>query len=543
MVEFTAATSVSADLPALDPHDPGSQWQRFQQLLWFDDELGAWLDLSRMALTASQLEDFKARMVPAFAAMTALEAGSIANADEQRQVGHYWLRTPELAPDPQVTAHVRAEVERIETFGREVLAGTITTGAGLAFTDVLWIGIGGSGLGPLLMVKALQQPGEGLRFHFFDNVDPDGISRTLATIGSRLLTTLVIVVSKSGGTPEPHLGMLQARRAVEECGGAWAAQAVAVTMQGSKLDQLAASQAWLARFDLPDWVGGRTSITGAVGLLPGALIGADIQGFLAGAAAMDARTRVQELSSNPAALLAAAWYSAGHGQGKRDMVVLPYRDSLELFSRYLQQLVMESLGKALDRDGRTVHQGIAVYGNKGSTDQHAYVQQLRDGIDNFFVTFIEVLEDPEDVPSVDGEHPADFLDGFLQGTRAALMESGRQSLSITLRRLDARSLGSLIALFERAVGLYGELVNINAYHQPGVEAGKKAAAGILALQAELEAALADAPPQSLGELQQRLKLPSPEPLFWILRHLCANPRGIRAEGSWGDPSSLQFHRS
>jgi glucose-6-phosphate isomerase len=225
------------------------------------------------------------------------------------------------------------------------------------------------------------------------------------------------------------------------------------------------------------------------------------------------------------------------------MVVLPYRDSLELFSRYLQQLVMESLGKALDRDGRTVHQGIAVYGNKGSTDQHAYVQQLRDGIDNFFVTFIEVLEDPEDVPPVDGEHPADFLDGFLQGTRAALMESGRQSLSITLRRLDARTLGSLIALFERAVGFYGELVNINAYHQPGVEAGKKAAAGILALQGELEAVLADGTPHSLGELQQRLKLPSPEPLFWILRHLCANPRGIAAEGSWGDPSSLQFHRS
>ena len=187
-----------------------------------------------------------------------------------------------------------------------------------------------------------------------------------------------------------------------------------------------------------------------------------------------------------------------------------------------------------------VHQGIAVYGNKGSTDQHAYVQQLRDGVDNFFVTFIEVLEDPLDVPAVHGENPADFLDGFLQGTRTALMESGRQSLSITLRQLNARSLGSLIALFERAVGLYGELVNVNAYHQPGVEAGKKAAAGILELQQRLEALLADGVSRSLVELQQQLELPSPEPLFWILRHLCANRRHIDARGDWGQPESLVF---
>jgi glucose-6-phosphate isomerase len=332
--------------------------------------------------------------------------------------------------------------------------------------------------------------------------------------------------------------MQQARRAVEAHGGSWAKQAVAVTMVGSKLDQTAEAEGWLARFDMFDWVGGRTSVTSAVGLLPGVLVGADIRSFLDGAAAMDACTRRDGLEANPAALLAAAWYVAGDGKGKRDMVVLPYRDRLELFSRYLQQLVMESLGKALDRNGQVVHQGIAVYGNKGSTDQHAYVQQLRDGVDNFFVTFIEVLEDPIDVPAVHGENPADFLDGFLQGTRTALMESGRQSLAITFRQLNARTLGALIALFERAVGLYGELVNINAYHQPGVEAGKKAAAGILALQERLEAVLADGQARSLMELQQQLELPSPEPLFWILRHLCANPRGYRAEGHWGDPASL-----
>jgi glucose-6-phosphate isomerase len=314
-------------------------------------------------------------------------------------------------------------------------------------------------------------------------------------------------------------------------------------MLGSRLDQDAEQGGWLARFDMFDWVGGRTSITSAVGLLPGVLIGADIRAFLAGAAAMDALTRRTGVLDNPAALLAASWYVAGDGRGRRDMVVLPYRDRLEVFSRYLQQLVMESLGKKLDRDGQVVHQGLAVYGNKGSTDQHAYVQQLRDGVDNFFVTFLEVLEDPGDIPPLEGENPGDFLDGFLQGTRAALSEEGRFNLTITLRRLDATSLGALIALFERAVGLYGELVNVNAYHQPGVEAGKKAAAALLELQGRLEQALSDGQEHDLAGLQASLQLPSPEPLFWILRHLCANGGGLAARGDWGEPASLRFRRT
>ncbi|MFZ9317553.1 MAG: glucose-6-phosphate isomerase [Vulcanococcus sp.] len=527
-------------LPSAPGLDPKSQWQRFCSLLWHNSDLGFWLDVSRMGLDSGVLASLKPGFDKAFAAMAALEGGSIANADEQRQVGHYWLRSPELAPDAASGDHIRAEVDRLEAFGRDVLSGAITNGAGERFTDVLWIGIGGSGLGPLLMIRALQDPGAGLPFHFFDNVDPDGMRRTLASLGARLKTTLVIVVSKSGGTPEPHIGMLQARRAVESHGGNWSTQAVAVTMLGSRLDQEAAQGSWLARFDMFDWVGGRTSITSAVGLLPGVLIGSDIREFLAGAGAMDAATRVPELMNNPAALLAAAWFHAGDGKGQRDMVVLPYRDRLEVFSRYLQQLVMESLGKKLDRDGLEVHQGIAVYGNKGSTDQHAYVQQLRDGIDNFFVTFIEVLEDPGDIPPLEGENPGDFLDGFLQGTRSALTEEGRFNLSITLQRLNAHSLGALIALFERAVGLYGELVNVNAYHQPGVEAGKKAAAALLDLQSNLEQVMADQREHTLLDLQQKMGLESPEPLYWILRHLCANRRHIDARGDWGQPETLVF---
>src|ERR1044072_2451518 len=168
------------------------------------------------------------------------------------------------------------------------------------------------------------------------------------------------------------------------------------------------------------------------------------------------------------------------------MVVMPYLDRLLLFSRYLQQLVMESLGKQLDLDGRRVEQGLAVYGNKGSTDQHAYVQQLREGVPNFFVVFIRVLESGGAAQEVEpGVTAGDYLHGFLLGTRTALYENERESMTITVPRVEARTVGALIALFERAVGLYANLVGINAYHQPGVEAGKKAAASVLALQAKI----------------------------------------------------------
>jgi glucose-6-phosphate isomerase len=523
----------------LDRTNPTSQWQRFCDRLWFDAGLQVWLDVSRMALNDGHLDALEPRFSQAFAAMEALEAGAIANGSEQRMVGHYWLRTPQLAPDAATADHIQSEIERIEQFGREQLNGN-------RFSEVLWIGIGGSGLGPLLMVRALADlnggTSAGLPFHFIDNVDPEGISHTLEQLGDRLTQTLVVVVSKSGGTPEPRIGMEQARARLESLGGSWREQAVAVTMLGSRLDRLAEQEGWLARFDMFDWVGGRTSITSAVGLLPGALVGADIRAFLDGAAAMDAATRVADLRRNPAALMAAAWYVAGDGRGQRDMVVLPYRDRLELFSRYLQQLVMESLGKHSDRQGQVVNQGIAVYGNKGSTDQHAYVQQLRDGVDNFFVTFIEVLADPTEIPVLQGERPGDVLDGFLQGTRSALLEGGRQSMTITLSGFDERRLGALVALFERAVGLYAELVDVNAYDQPGVEAGKLAAAAVLELQGRIEALLADGQSRSLHELAEQLGTDSPEPVFWILRHLCANDAAYAVQGSWGQPASLSVAR-
>jgi glucose-6-phosphate isomerase len=146
---------------------------------------------------------------------------------------------------------------------------------------------------------------------------------------------------------------------------------------GSKLDKLAQSEGWRERFPMWDWIGGRTSETAAVGLLPAALQGFNIDEMLRGAKACDEITRVNNAKVNPAAQLALMWFYIGNDKGAKDMVILPYKDRLELFSRYIQQLAMESLGKEFDLDGKM--EGIAMYGNKGSTDQHAYIQQLRDG--------------------------------------------------------------------------------------------------------------------------------------------------------------------
>jgi len=271
-----------------------------------------------------------------------------------------------------------------------------------------------------------------------------------------------------------------------------------------------------------------------VGLLPAALLGIDVDAFLAGARAMDARTRLEDPAANPAARLALAWHAVGNGRGERDMVVLPYRDRLALFGRYLQQLVMESIGKERDREGRIVRQGLTVYGNKGSTDQHAFVQQLREGPDSFFVTFIQVLSDggaeatqpplfvEPDVTS------GDYLLGFLLGTRAALAEKGHPSILITLEALSPRTLGALVALFERAVGLYGSLIGINAYHQPGVEAGKRAAAEVLTLQRALLTLLRVEPQRLFTAEEAALAAggADPELAHHILQHLACNGRVV-----------------
>ncbi len=502
-------------------------WERYKNSFCECPAIGLTLDTSRMNFDDGYLGRMESEMQRAYASMDALETGVIANPDENRMVGHYWLRAPERAPESGIRREIEDTLQAIKDFAFTVHAAKINPRKRARFTRILSIGIGGSALGPQFVADALGTHKDLMKPHFLDNTDPDGIERVLTEIGKDLDDTLTIVISKSGGTIETRNGMLEVAEAYKKLNLSFERHAVAITGVGSTLDNLAKKDSWIARFPMWDWVGGRTSITSAVGLLPMALQGIDIQDFLKGAALCDELTRKKDTRANPAALLALSWFHATKGRGLKDMVILPYKDRLMLFPKYLQQLVMESLGKEKDVTGKVVNQGITVYGNKGTTDQHAYIQQLRDGVNNFFATFIEVLRD-HDAKGLEvepGITSGDYLHAFLHGTRDALYESGRESVTITTEKLDAKSIGALIALFERAVGYYASLVNINAYHQPGVEAGKKMAGTLISLQRDVLACLRNnsGKPYTAEEVAKAISAEEKtESVFKILEHMSAN---------------------
>jgi len=507
-----------------------STWKNYNHRLTRYTDLGFSIDLSLMDIPDAFLTEMQPKVEKAFTDLKALESGAIANPDENRMVGHYWLRNADLAPTDEIKAQVTEPIAALKDFADDIHNGNITPAAGGRFENLLIIGIGGSALGPQLVYQALGGESK-LETYFFDNTDPAGIDRTLADIGSGLNKTLVLVVSKSGGTAETRNGMLEAQEYFEDNQLNFAHHAVAITGEGSKLYNYAQEQNWITTFPMEDWVGGRTSVMSTVGLVPAALQGIDIDEFLAGAKDMDDKTRNPDASENAAMQLALAWHHAGNGKGEQDMVVLPYKDSLVLFSKYLQQLVMESLGKEKDLDGNTVHQGIAVYGNKGSTDQHAYVQQLRDGVHNFFTTFIEVRKGRRgnSIEVEPGITSADFLQGFLRGTRKALYQSGRKSITISIGQVTPHTLGMLIGLFERAVTLYASLVNINAYHQPGVEAGKKAATDFLEIVNTVRGQLTGWA-KSADDIAEAT-FTDPEEVYHALVHLANNGEAMHSEGN------------
>ena len=264
-------------------------WQRYQQYFCANEDIGLTVDISRMNFDDGFFGQMEPRLQQAYRAMQELEKGAIANPDEQRMVGHYWLARSEAGADAGDHPRDRANACRMKTFVADVHGGKIKPQKAARFTDVLSIGIGGSALGPEFVHDALgqrvrRQNGRPLlRQH-----RPRRHGRVLDSLAGRLDQTLVLVITKSGGTPETHNGMLVAQHAYKEAGLDFAKHAVAITGTGSKMDQTAEKEGWLARFPMWDWIGGRTSETSAVGLLPAALQGIDIDQMLAGAAACDA---------------------------------------------------------------------------------------------------------------------------------------------------------------------------------------------------------------------------------------------------------------
>ncbi len=511
-----------------------NRWQDFRERVFYDQHTGLTLDLSGID-TFPLLED---KMKTVFANMDALEMGAIANRDENRMVGHYWLRDPDLAPTFAIAEEIRQAKAEILSFARQVHEEGI-------FQNLLLIGIGGSSLGPAFVADALSKGKEDrMRLFLLDNTDPDGMDRIFSALEGQWEETLVLVISKSGGTVETRNGMEETKARYHNVTLSFPEHAVAITMKDSALDRLREKEHWLKSFPLWDWVGGRTSVLSPVGLLPLALLGADIDGLLAGAAASDRVTRQKAVGQNPAALLALAWHHLTGGKGGKEMVILPYKDRLSLFSRYLQQLVMESLGKEEDRKGNKVDQGIAVFGNKGATDQHSYVQQLLAGPANFFIVFLEVLAGRAGDSPIVGEESTsgDYLEAFLLGTGRALAAQRKDAITITIPQIDGYHIGVLLALFERTVGYYADLTDINAYHQPAVEMGKKSAGLMIELKNQLVDFLearrgcSYTAPELAGLLQKENALSpllereeAPYYIFRILRYLAANQDGIDSE--------------
>ncbi|MGH7509928.1 MAG: glucose-6-phosphate isomerase [Gemmatimonadales bacterium] len=379
---------------------------------------------------------------------------------------------------------------------------TFAEGLGQAYDHVLVLGIGGSALGTKALLNALRRPAwnewddEGRDFFprltILENVDPTSVSAALERIDPRRV--LVNVISKSGGTAETMAQYLVVRGWLDEALGPAASRHLVFTTDPARgaLRELA-RQERIATLDVPPEVGGRFSVLSPVGLLPAALVGIDIEALLAGARIALQRAESGDLLDNPPALYSALHWAAGLDLDTRVHVLMPYTDRLREFAEWYRQLWAESLGKRVDRQGRTVHVGPTPVGAVGATDQHSQVQLFMEGPFDKVITFITVDDLGVDVPipgrsgTASGSEEAlppelEYLPGHTLGqllraeyeaTSAALAQMGRMSCTLTLPDLKAATLGEAIMFFQIATGYAGAWYGIDPFDQPGVELGKR----------------------------------------------------------------------
>jgi glucose-6-phosphate isomerase len=388
------------------------------------------------------------------------------------------------------------------------------------FDNLVVLGIGGSSLGGRALVAALAHPQHnllptarrtGMRVFFPDNSDPVTFDGLLSALD--LAETCFATITKSGGTAETmaqHL-VLRERCIVQFGMDGYRERCVLVTdPQKGALRKIAVADG-LRALSVPSNIGGRFSALSPVGLLPAAAAGIDIHALLEGAAAMEARCRSGAALENPALLLAASLHLSDVQRGRRIHVVMPYADGLRDLSDWFVQLWAESLGKS-EKVGPTPFRAV------GATDQHSSVQLMMEGPKDKLVTFIRVANPRADVriavPEAYREHAeiaylhghtmAELIGAEQAATEAALRHAGRPTIRITIPRLDARCMGELLMLLELTTAYAGGLYAVNPFDQPGVEAGKRFAQGLLGrpgyekARDELLAGLASDPSLVLG---------------------------------------------
>jgi glucose-6-phosphate isomerase len=390
--------------------------------------------------------------------------------------GQRWM---DLPSDTALAAEV-------ETFAAEARA---------QYDDFILVGIGGSSLGAIATIQALAHPFRNLlpaatrggpRFFVLDNPDPEKVAATLETVD--LARTLVNVVTKSGQTAETMANFLAVRQALEAAVGPEQArrQIVATTDPAEGLLRALADQKGFRTFPVPPGVDGRMTVLSAVGMLPAAICGCDVNGLLAGARAMRARTATGNVRENPGYLLAAVCILADTRLDKSILVTMPYADALFGLSDWFRQLWAESLGKRLSLDNEVVFTGQTPIKALGAIDQHSQIQLYTEGPNDKLISLIAVEEyraevTIEGVP--DGIPELDYLQGAELGqllrreqlaTAWALTEAQRPNFTIGVPVIDAAILGELFYLYELQTVMGGALLNVNPFGQPGVEAGKNA---------------------------------------------------------------------
>ncbi len=358
-----------------------------------------------------------------------------------------------------------------------------------SFDTLVVLGIGGSALGPMAVQQALKSPYWNLldnkvrkgwlRLFVFDNVDPRWAADLAAVLNVK--KTLFNVISKSGTTAESLAAYFIFRKAVEEAvGPKKAASHFILTTDAQKgyLRELATKEK-MTSFVVPGNVGGRFSVLTSVGLVPAALTGVNVAALLEGAKAMRARCQTGSLKQNPAAAYAAIQYLF-YQKGAKLSVLMPYSQNLYSVADWYRQLWAESLGKKMDRHGRVVNVGPTPIKALGVTDQHSQAQLYMEGPYDKVISFLSVEDFGKKVtiPRIDKDHYLsgrtlnELLQAEEQGTRSALTKAERPNLTLTIDRISEHTLGELFFFFEMATAYMGELLNINAFDQPGVELAK-----------------------------------------------------------------------
>ncbi len=365
--------------------------------------------------------------------------------------------------------------------------------------NCLVLGIGGSSLGGKALRDAMKTPlfnlmpptkRRGPRLFFAENVDPESIATLLTLLP--IERTLVVVISKSGGTAETMSQFLILfDRLKRTIGPDLSRHLVAITdPEKGALREIARAEG-LVSFDIPENVGGRFSVLTPVGLFPAAVIGIDIVALLKGARDMAERCHDPDLETNIAYLNAVIHYHYDVSRAKPLSVLMPYTDSLLSFADWYRQLYAESLGKRYGRDGREIFSGPTPIRALGVTDQHSQLQLYIEGPFDKVITFLRVDHPREDVEipnPLGADNPLDYLSnhtlgqllGFEQrATAHALMESQRPVVTIDIPEICEFTLGQLFYFYELQVAMMGELYGIDAFNQPGVERGKILTYGLM----------------------------------------------------------------